>query len=61
MTIDVDQIQPDRMYLEQVSADMDPCLQNEKCLGSDQGLRWVLRFDTRIWNIGDGRFRDFPA
>ena len=56
MQIDVDQILPESMDLIQKSASTDPCLLKEKCLNSDEGLRWVLRFATRIKNIGDGKF-----
>ncbi|KAI9357007.1 Lysyl oxidase-domain-containing protein [Zopfochytrium polystomum] len=49
--------QPDQQYLAQtmfldyVDADLDPCLRNEGCL-SGPGMRRVLRFGTKIHNIG---------
>ncbi len=43
------------MYMDEVDADKDPCLVNEGCL-SGLGKRKVLRFDTKIKNIGDQDF-----
>lgn len=40
------------LYLDEVNANQDPCLINEGCLNGF-GLRKVLRFDTKIRNIGD--------
>ena len=51
----MDELVPRRMVLERVFAELDPCLINEGCIDSAEGYRWVLRFATKVKNIGQGR------
>ena len=42
----------ERLYIDYIDADENPCFVNENCLGGP-GMRKVVRFGTRIGNIGN--------
>ena len=42
----------ERLYVDYIDADANPCYVNENCLGGP-GLRKVIRFGTRIGNVGN--------
>lgn len=42
------------LFLQQVPAYTNPCMERVGCLGASEGLRWVLRFNLTLRNVGEG-------
>lgn len=42
------------LFVQQVPAYTDPCVERVGCLGASEGLRWVLRFNLQVKNVGEG-------